>query len=294
VILSADPDRPYDRPYLSKEYLRGEIELSKVYLHEEDAYSKNRIELRLGQQVTGGALAGRRLALDGGTEIGYDTLILATGGSPRWLPGVPRAGNVFTLRSLRDSQAIHDALQASARVLLIGAGFIGAEVGASARTKGKDVLMVEAAQVPLSRALGEEVGQVYASIHRSRGVAVRTGTTVEEWHGSGDRVVGVTLSDGSREEVDMVLLGVGGRPRASIAPGTSHSTGIRSWNEPSASSTGRSPRARAVASQDRWRESMLHTPLFRTSGLTSTTSASSTAGTPRAWMSWCGVAIARL
>jgi 3-phenylpropionate/trans-cinnamate dioxygenase ferredoxin reductase subunit len=216
VILSADPDRPYDRPYLSKEYLRGEIELSKVYLHEEDAYSKNRIELRLGQQVTGGALAGRRLALDGGTEIGYDTLILATGGSPRWLPGVPRAGNVFTLRSLRDSQAIHDALQASARVLLIGAGFIGAEVGASARTKGKDVLMVEAAQVPLSRALGEEVGQVYASIHRSRGVAVRTGTTVEEWHGSGDRVVGVTLSDGSREEVDMVLLGVGIDPNLEL------------------------------------------------------------------------------
>jgi 3-phenylpropionate/trans-cinnamate dioxygenase ferredoxin reductase subunit len=216
VILSADPDRPYDRPYLSKEYLRGEIELSKVYLHEEDAYSKNRIDLHLGQQVTGAALAGRRLTLAGGAEIGFDTLILATGGSPRWLPGVPRAGNVFTLRSLRDSQAIRDALQVSARLLLIGAGFIGAEVGASARTKGKEVLMVEAAQVPLSRALGEEVGQVYASIHRSRGVAVRTGTTVKEWHSRGDRVLGVTLSDGSREEVDMVLLGVGIDPNLQI------------------------------------------------------------------------------
>jgi 3-phenylpropionate/trans-cinnamate dioxygenase ferredoxin reductase subunit len=209
VILSADSDRPYDRPYLSKEYLRGEIELSKVYLHEEDAYSKSRIELHLGTRVTGGTLAGRSLTLTGGSEIGFDTLILATGGSPRWLPGAPRAGNVFTLRSLQDSQAIRDALQASARVLLIGAGFIGAEVGASARTKGKEVIMVEAAPVPLSRALGEEVGQIYASIHRSRGVAVRTGTTVQDWHGSGDRVVGVTLSDGSREEVDLVLLGVG-------------------------------------------------------------------------------------
>ncbi len=216
VILSADPDRPYDRPYLSKEFLRGEIELSKVYLHEEDAYSKNGIELHLGQQVTGGSLAGRRLTLAGGTEIGFDTLILATGGSPRWLPGLPHAGNVFTLRSLRDSQAIRDALQASARVLLIGAGFIGAEVGASARSQGKDVLMVEAAPVPLARALGEEVGQVYASIHRSRGVAVRTGTTVTEWHRSGERVAGVSLSDGSREEVDLVLLGVGIDPNLQI------------------------------------------------------------------------------
>jgi 3-phenylpropionate/trans-cinnamate dioxygenase ferredoxin reductase subunit len=216
LILSADVDRPYERPYLSKEYLRDEIELSKVYLHEEDAYSKNRIDLHLGQPVTGGTLAGRRLTLAGGTEIGFDTLILATGGSPRWLPGVPRAGNVFTLRSLRDSQAIRDALQASARMLLIGAGFIGAEVGASARTQGKDVVMVEAAPVPLSRALGEDVGQVYASIHRSRGVAVRTGTTVEEWHSSGERVVGVTLSDGNREEVDIVLLGVGIDPNLQV------------------------------------------------------------------------------
>src|SRR5438132_8639746 len=94
VILSADSDRPYDRPYLSKEYLRGEIELSNVYLHEEDAYSKSRIELHLGKQVRGGTLAGRSLTLAGGSEIGFDTLILATGGSPRWLPRVRRSGNV--------------------------------------------------------------------------------------------------------------------------------------------------------------------------------------------------------
>jgi 3-phenylpropionate/trans-cinnamate dioxygenase ferredoxin reductase subunit len=216
VILSADADRPYDRPYLSKEYLRGEIELPSVYLHEQDAYSANDIDLRLDQEVTGGTLAGRRLTLAGGTEIGFDTLILATGGSPRWLPGVPGAGNVFTLRSLRDSQAIRAALQKSTRVLLVGAGFIGAEVGASARTQGKDVLMVEAAPVPLARALGEEVGRVYASIHASKGVAVRTATTIKEWHRRGDRVIGVTLSDGSREEVDVVLLGVGIDPNLEI------------------------------------------------------------------------------
>jgi 3-phenylpropionate/trans-cinnamate dioxygenase ferredoxin reductase subunit len=216
VILSADGDRPYERPYLSKEYLRGEIELPRVHLHEQDAYSQHQIDLRLDQRVTGGTLAGRRLTLAGGTEIRFDKLILATGGSPRWLPSVPHAANVFTLRSLRDSQAIRDALQMSTRVLLVGAGFIGAEVGASARTQGKDVLMVEAAPVPLARALGEEVGRVYASIHSSKGVAVRTATTILEWHRSGDRVVGVTLSDGSREEVDMVLLGVGIDPNLEI------------------------------------------------------------------------------
>ena len=216
VVISADTDRPYDRPYLSKEYLRGEVELPKVYLHQEAEYSKKQIELRLGQRVTGGSLTGRRLTLDSGAEIAFDTLVLATGGSPRWVEGVPHAANVYTLRSLRDSQAIRDALHASTRVLLVGAGFIGAEVGASARTMGKDVLMVEAAPVPLARALGVEVGEVYASIHSSRGVAVSSGTTVKEWHTSGERVIGVTLSDGRREAIDMALLGVGINPNLEL------------------------------------------------------------------------------
>lgn len=216
LIVSADSDRPYDRPYLSKEYLRGEIERTQVYLREEDDYRKNDIELRLDQRVSGGSLTARRLSLDGGEEIGFDALVLATGGTPRWLPGVPSADNVFTLRSLRDSGAIREALDSSGRLLLIGAGFIGAEVAASARGLGKEVLMVEAAPVPLSRALGEEVGRVYASIHASRGVAVRTGTTVREWHLSGGHVNGVTLSDGSLEEVDLVLLGVGIDPNLQL------------------------------------------------------------------------------
>jgi 3-phenylpropionate/trans-cinnamate dioxygenase ferredoxin reductase subunit len=209
VIISADANRPYDRPYLSKEYLRSEVDLPKVFLHDENSYAENKIELKLGQRVVGGSLSGRRLALDGGIEVAFDTLILATGGRPRWLPGAPRADNVFTLRSLDDANALRGALQQSRRVLLIGAGFIGAEVGASARTMGKDVLMVEAAPVPLGRALGDEVGKVYAAIHRSKGVDVRTGTTVAEWHETAGRVVGATLSDGRRDDFDLVLLGVG-------------------------------------------------------------------------------------
>jgi 3-phenylpropionate/trans-cinnamate dioxygenase ferredoxin reductase subunit len=187
-----------------------------VFLHAEDDYSKEKIELRLNQRVVGGSLAGRTVTLEGGGEVVFDVLVLGLGGTPRWLPGVPHSDNVFTLRSLQDSQAIRKALKESSRVLLIGAGFIGAEVGASARQLGKEVLMVEAEPVPLSRALGREVGEIYASIHRSKGVDVRTGTKVEKWHSKGKKVEGVTLSDGRREEADMVLLAVGIEPNLEI------------------------------------------------------------------------------
>jgi 3-phenylpropionate/trans-cinnamate dioxygenase ferredoxin reductase subunit len=216
VILSADHNRPYDRPYLSKEFLRGEVELPKVFLHDEDAYSKEKIELRLNERVVGGSLRGRTVELEGGGDISFDVLVLGLGGTPRWLPDAPHSDNVHTLRSLQDSQAIRKAIKESSRVLLIGAGFIGAEVGASARQLGKEVLMVEAAPVPLARALGQDVGEIYASIHRSKGVDVRTATKVEKWHTKGKKVEGVTLSDGRREEVDMVLLAVGIEPNLEI------------------------------------------------------------------------------
>jgi len=216
AILSADSDRPYDRPYLSKEFLRGEVELKKVFLHDEGEYAKERIELRLQQRVVGGSLADRTLSLQGGGDVSFDVLLVATGGTPRRLPDAPSAANVMTLRSLRDSQSLRDALQRGSRLLLVGAGFIGAEVGASARQLGKEVLMVEAAPVPLARALGEEVGEVYASIHRSKGVDVRTGTTVKEWHLERGRVSGVTLSDGRQEEADVVLVAIGIEPNLEL------------------------------------------------------------------------------
>jgi 3-phenylpropionate/trans-cinnamate dioxygenase ferredoxin reductase subunit len=216
VILSADHNRPYDRPYLSKEFLRGEVDLPKVFLHGEEDYSKEKIELRLNERVIGASLAGRSVSLEGGGEVSFDVLVLGLGGTPRRIPGVPDSDNVLTLRSLRDSQAIRRALKESSRLLLVGAGFIGAEVGASARLLGKEVLMVESAPVPLLRALGQEVGQIYASLHSSKGVDVRTGTTVEKWHTKGKDIEGVTLSDGRREEVDMVLLAVGIDPNLEI------------------------------------------------------------------------------
>jgi 3-phenylpropionate/trans-cinnamate dioxygenase ferredoxin reductase component len=216
VILSADHDRPYDRPYLSKEFLRGEIDVAKVFLHDEDAYAKERIELRLEQRVNGGSLAERRLDLASGDEIRFDKLVLGLGGTPRRLPNLPDAGNVRTLRSLRDSGQLREALNLAHRVLLVGAGFIGAEVAASARQLGKEVLLLEAAPVPLLRALGEDVGEIYAGIHRSHGVDVRTGTTVAEWHTDKGGVAAVTLSDGRREEIDLALIAVGIDPNVEL------------------------------------------------------------------------------
>src|SRR6202521_5746235 len=110
VILSADADRPYDRPYLSKEFLRGEVELPKVFLHDEDEYAKQKIELRLETRVTGGSLAARRLTLADGGAVAFETLVLGPGGTPRRLPDAPYASNVLTLRSLRDSQALRQAV----------------------------------------------------------------------------------------------------------------------------------------------------------------------------------------
>jgi len=216
VIISADGDRPYDRPYLSKEFLRGEVEQAKVYLHAEDEYTRQGIELNLSTRVTGASTSERTLTLEGGKTIKFDTLVLSTGGTPRRLPGVPDAENVFTLRSLRDSEALRQAVGACSRPLIVGAGFIGAEVAASARTLGKEVLLVEAAPVPLSRALGEDVGRIYAAIHRDHGVDLRTGTQVKQWQLDGGSVSGVMLADGGRESVDFVLLAVGIEPNLEL------------------------------------------------------------------------------
>ena len=116
TILSADHDRPYDRPYLSKEFLRGEVELPKVFLHDEAEYGRQGIELNLSTRVTSGSLAERKVTLENGKTVEFETLVLSLGGTPRRLPGVPDAENVFTLRALHDSQAIRQALSASSRL----------------------------------------------------------------------------------------------------------------------------------------------------------------------------------
>lgn len=217
TILSADADPPYDRPYLSKEFLRGEVEEPKVFLHDAADYAREQIELRTEVRVVEASARERKLHLDGAGAVEFDVLVLGLGGTPRRLPGTPEADNVLTLRSLGDAKALRAAVLAASRVLIIGAGFIGAEVAASSRQLGKNVLLIEAAEVPLERALGRDVGTIYADIHRSKGVDLRLTTTVREWHRQGSRVSGVTLSDGRREDVDLVLMAAGIQPNVELA-----------------------------------------------------------------------------
>jgi 3-phenylpropionate/trans-cinnamate dioxygenase ferredoxin reductase component len=217
VLVGRDPHPAYHRPYLSKQFLRDELPVERVQLRRPEDYEKLGIEWLGGRSAVSASRSESTLTLDDGRSVRFDQLVLATGGSPRWLQGVPRLANVYALRTLDDGVVLKQALAAAHRPLVIGAGFIGAEVAASARAMGKDVLVVEVAPVPLARALGEEMGEVYARIHRERGVDLRLSTSVREWITGGERVQAVELSDGAREEVDLVLVAVGIEPELALA-----------------------------------------------------------------------------
>src|SRR3954447_12398701 len=173
VLIGSEDELPYERPPLSKEYLRGEAPREKARVHEEGFYESHDIELRLGTTVERIDVDGRAVELGGGERVPYDRLLLATGAAPRRLD---TAGDVLYLRDFADSDAIAARLAAgSGRVAVVGAGWIGAEVAASARQKGLEVALVEMAEVPLERVLGREVGQIYGDIHRDHGVELHTG-----------------------------------------------------------------------------------------------------------------------
>jgi 3-phenylpropionate/trans-cinnamate dioxygenase ferredoxin reductase component len=217
VLVGRDRHPAYHRPYLSKQFLRGELPLDRVAIRRPDDYEKLGIEWLGERTAVGASRAESSVVLDDGRFVPFDVLVLATGGRPRWLDTVPRLDNVFALRSLDDGVVLKQALAGARRPLIIGAGFIGAEVAASARMLGKEPLLVELAPVPLGRALGEEMGQVYARIHRERGVDLRTSTAVSEWIADGNRVQAVRLGDREPEEVDLVLVAVGIEPEVALA-----------------------------------------------------------------------------
>jgi 3-phenylpropionate/trans-cinnamate dioxygenase ferredoxin reductase subunit len=217
TILSADSRRPYRRPNLSKELLQSKIEEEHVYLRPESEYPEQRIELLLGQRVVGADRSERAVILEDGRRLPFDVLILATGGVPRKLTDMPELQNVFTLRSFDDGAAIKEALAKSQRLLVVGAGFIGVEVAASARAGGREVVLVHPDEVPLGRVLGEEVGQFLGRIHREQGVDDRPETKVTGWIHQASQLQGVQLSDGSRVEVDAAVIAVGIDPAVGLA-----------------------------------------------------------------------------
>jgi 3-phenylpropionate/trans-cinnamate dioxygenase ferredoxin reductase component len=213
VLVGAEDERPYERPPLSKDYLRGESEREKAYVHPAGFYEEHDIELRTGTTVSAIDTDARTVSL-GGESLGYDRLLIATGAEPRRLnvPGADLEG-VHYLRTLADSDRLHAA---SGRAVVIGAGWIGSEVAASARQMGHDVALVEMTEVPLERVVGREVGAFYADVHRAQGVELHMGTGVEALEGSG-KVERVRLADGTTLDCDFVVVGVGVLPRVELA-----------------------------------------------------------------------------
>ena len=217
LLVGAETERPYERPPLSKEYLRGEAERATIYVHDEAFYAEHEIELRLGRTASQLDVAARELTLDDGERIPYDSLLLATGAEPRRLeiPGADLDG-VRYLRSVTNSDALRDRFERARSVVVVGAGWIGCEVAAAARQRGLDVTLVEPLQVPLQRVLGDELGGFYRDVHVEQGVQVLTGVGVEAFEG-GDAVERVVLADGRRIDCELVVVGIGVRPRTQLA-----------------------------------------------------------------------------
>jgi 3-phenylpropionate/trans-cinnamate dioxygenase ferredoxin reductase component len=207
--IGAEAELPYDRPPLSKQILRGEWEPARTALKAN--YDALGVDLRLGTRATRLDLQTRAVELEGGARVPFDGLVIATGAKPRMLRGADGLSGVFTLRTLRDALAVKQALERRPRVAIIGAGFIGLEVAASCRTLGLDVTVLETLDAPLAPAIGSEMGQAIAEMHRERGVRLRTGVAVRGFEGSGS-VSALRLSDGTTEPADLVIVGIGVTP----------------------------------------------------------------------------------
>ncbi|MEU0965306.1 FAD-dependent oxidoreductase [Streptomyces sp. NPDC005917] len=211
TLMGDEPHPPYDRPPLSKQVLAGAWEADRVTLRTPDELALLDAELRFGQAAAGLDLSGRQVILDGGERLAFDGLIVATGVTPRRLPGADLAG-VHVLRTVDDALALRQALLAGPRVVVVGAGFLGAEVAATARTQGLDVTLAEPRPVPVYRPFGEGIGALVARLHLDHGTRVRCGTPVCRLLGASGRVVGVELADGTVLPADVVVLAVGSTP----------------------------------------------------------------------------------
>jgi 3-phenylpropionate/trans-cinnamate dioxygenase ferredoxin reductase component len=216
VLLGDEDEPPYERPPLSKGYLLGKEERDSALVHPSDWYGEQGVDLRLGTPVTALHPDEHEVELAGGERLRYVKLLLATGSVVRTLD-VPGGDTPFTLRRLPDADRIRAALTPRAQVVVVGAGWIGLEVTAAACEHGADVTLVEADPQPLHRVLGDEMGQVFADLHREHGVDLRLGTGVREVTVQGSQPTGVVLADGTELPADAVVVGVGIRPDTRLA-----------------------------------------------------------------------------
>lgn len=225
TLIGEEPRPPYDRPPLSKQILTGAWEPERATLRLPRDLARLEADLRLGQRATALDLAGRQVRLDNGESIGFDGLIIATGVTPRHLPDSDLAG-VHVLRTLDDALALRAALLTGTRVAVVGAGFLGTEVAAAARTMGLEVTVVEPEAVPVRRPFGDRIGALLADLHRDHGTRLRCGTPVRRLRGTGGRVTGVELGDGTTLPADVVVLALGSAP----ATGWLTGSGLRLGN----------------------------------------------------------------
>lgn len=216
VLVGDEPFAPYERPPLSKAYLRGEAGLESALVHSPASYAEREIELRLGQAATEVRPGDHRVRL-GAEELAYDRLLLATGAEPVRLPlrGAELAG-VHVLRTAADAEALRAALEPGGHVVIVGGGWIGCEVAAAARHRGVDVTLVEPHDVPLETVLGPQVGGIYRDLHIAHGVRVLTGEGVVGFRGD-RRVEAVETSSGRSLECTLAVVAVGVRPRVALA-----------------------------------------------------------------------------
>lgn len=213
VLLGAERRSPYDRPPLTKSVLAGQQTAEECALRPEDWCDDLGAELRLGTVAAGLDLGRRVIELQAGAPVAFDGLVVATGAFPRTLPREGRRlEGVFTLRTLDDALAIRSEITSGANVVVVGGGFIGAEVAATARRLGARVTIVEADQAPLARALGAEIGTLLSEVHADEGVDVRCGVPVAGLEGGGQAVERVRLADSTAIDADVVVVGLGARP----------------------------------------------------------------------------------
>jgi 3-phenylpropionate/trans-cinnamate dioxygenase ferredoxin reductase subunit len=221
TLLGQEPNAPYERPPLSKDYLQSKADRHSIFVQPEPWYAEHAVELCLGNAVTSLDPATGTVTTATGAQLTYDKLLLATGSKPRRL-GVPGADldGVYYLRNVEDSERLKIGFGQAKRVVIIGAGWIGLETAAAARAAGLDVTLLVSGEMPLEHVLGSAVAPIFAELHRSHGVDLRYRTTAVELTGRQGSVTGVMLNDGTLIDADMIIVGIGAVPRTQLAAET--------------------------------------------------------------------------
>jgi 3-phenylpropionate/trans-cinnamate dioxygenase ferredoxin reductase subunit len=217
VLVGAETELPYERPPLSKDVLLGKKQPESARLHDRQWYDDNTIELRLGTEATSLDTKARTVTLTDGAELGYDQLLISTGSRVRKLdvPGADLPG-IHYLRTAAESQSLTDAYATKPRVVVVGAGWIGLEAAAAARERGCEVTLIEPQSTALAAVLGEQVGGLFADLHRRHGVDLRFGTGVAAFLGD-DKLTGVETDKGDVVPADLVVVGIGVQPNTELA-----------------------------------------------------------------------------